>query len=54
MVAENSNSFVDIIVKKLLAEIAQAVPGSGWEIDEAAIKTKGPAHRGARFEFLSA
>jgi hypothetical protein len=26
MVAENSTSFGDIIVKKLLAEIAQAVP----------------------------
>jgi hypothetical protein len=26
MVAENSNSFRDIIVKKLIAEIAQAVP----------------------------
>jgi len=26
MVAENSNSFGDVIVKKLIAEIAQAVP----------------------------
>jgi hypothetical protein len=26
MVAENSNSFRDVIVKKLIAEIAQAVP----------------------------
>jgi hypothetical protein len=26
MVAENINSFGDIIVKKLIAEIAQAVP----------------------------
>ena len=36
MVAENSNSFGDIIVKKLIAEIAQAVPSGGREIDEAA------------------
>jgi hypothetical protein len=26
MVAENSNSFGDVIVKKLIAEIAQAAP----------------------------
>jgi hypothetical protein len=36
MVAKNINSFGDIIVKKLIAEIAQAVPQQRWKIDEAA------------------
>src|ERR1700686_2222400 len=36
MVAENSNSFGDIIVKKLIAEIAQAEPRQRAGIDEAA------------------
>jgi hypothetical protein len=51
MVAENSNSFGDVIVKKLIAEIAQAAPSTGREIDEATYrggsKTKDPASRGA-------
>jgi hypothetical protein len=36
MVAENSNSFGNVIVKKLIAEIAQAVPQQRRKIDEAA------------------
>ena len=36
MVAKNINSFGDIIVKKLIAEIAQAVPLQRRKIDEAA------------------
>jgi len=36
MVAENSNSFGDMLVKKLITEIAQPVPSSGQGIDKAA------------------
>ncbi len=36
MVAENSNSFGDMLVKKLITEIAQPVPSSGKGIDKAA------------------
>jgi hypothetical protein len=36
MVAKNINSFGNITVKKLIAEIAQAVPQQRWKIDEAA------------------
>ena len=48
MVADNFNSFSDVLVKKLIAEIAQAVPQQRAEIDAVAIKTKCPciAQRG--------
>ena len=36
MVAENSNSFGDMLVKKLITEIAQPAPSSGRGIDKAA------------------
>ena len=43
MVAENFNSFSDVLVKKLIAEIAQAVPSSGREIDAVVIKANCPS-----------